>query len=65
VGIAAFRLFTLAGLVASNGEARRLIRGGGARLDDVVITDEGLVIGPKPEQKLSAGKKQHVLVKRG
>jgi tyrosyl-tRNA synthetase len=63
VGIPAFALLVRAGLAASNGEARRLIRGGGARLDDVVITDEGLLVTPKPEQKLSAGKKQHVLVR--
>ena len=64
-GLPAFALLVRAGLAASNGEARRLIRGGGARLDDVVIADEGLLITPKPEQKLSAGKKQHVLVKLG
>ncbi|MDE1895737.1 MAG: tyrosine--tRNA ligase [Rhodospirillales bacterium] len=62
-GIPAFALLVKAGLAASNGEARRLIRGGGARLDDVAITDEAQIIPPKPEQKLSAGKKQHVLVK--
>ncbi|MGE4482909.1 tyrosine--tRNA ligase [Acidocella sp.] len=62
-GMPAFALFVKAGLAASNGEARRLIRGGGARLDDVVIMDEALMIAPKPEQKLSVGKKQHVLVR--
>ncbi|MDE2240333.1 MAG: tyrosine--tRNA ligase [Rhodospirillales bacterium] len=62
-GLPAFALLVKAGLAASNGEARRLIRGGGARLDDAVITDEAQLIAPKPEQKLSAGKKQHVLVK--
>ncbi|OYV34525.1 MAG: tyrosine--tRNA ligase [Rhodospirillales bacterium 20-64-7] len=62
-GLPAFALFAKAGLAASNGEARRLIRGGGARLDDVVIADEATVIAPKAEMKLSAGKKQHVLVK--
>lgn len=62
-GMAAFALFVRAGLAASNGEARRLIRGGGARLNDVVIADEGQVIAPAAEIKLSAGKKQHVLVK--
>lgn len=64
-GIPAFALLVRAGLAASNGEARRLIRGGGARLDDVVIADEGLVVAAKPEQKLSVGKKQHVLVRLG
>jgi len=64
-GIPAFALFVRAGLAATNGEARRLIRGGGARLDDVVISDEAQVIAPKAEQKLSAGKKHHVLVRLG
>lgn len=62
-GLPAFALFVRAGLAASNGEARRLIRGGGARLNDVVITDEGQVITPADNLKLSAGKKQHVLIK--
>ena len=39
-----FRLFVLAGLAASNGEARRLIRGGGARLNDAAVTDEGQLV---------------------
>ncbi len=64
-GLPAFALLVRAGLAASNGEARRLIRGGGARLDDEVIADEGQIIPPKAEQKLSAGKKHHVLVKLG
>ena len=33
-------LFVSAGLAASNAEARRLIRGGGARVNDEVIPDE-------------------------
>src|SRR6185437_7098657 len=43
-GIPAFRLFVLAGLAASNGEARRLIRGGGARLNDTALIDEAAPI---------------------
>jgi tyrosyl-tRNA synthetase len=66
-GIAAFRLFALAGLAASNGEARRLIRGGGARVNDVAVTDEGQVISARDARdgaiKLSAGRKQHRLVR--
>lgn len=62
-GLAIFGLLVKAGLAASNGEARRLIRGGGVRLDDVVVTDEALMVSAKPEQKLSVGKKQHVLVR--
>jgi tyrosyl-tRNA synthetase len=59
----AYALFFRAGLAASNGEARRLIRGGGARLNGVVIADEAQPIAPASELKLSAGKKHHVLVK--
>jgi tyrosyl-tRNA synthetase len=66
-GIAAFRLFTLAGLAASNGEARRLIRGGGARLNDTPVTEEGYLISLRDAKegaiKLSAGRKQHRLVR--
>ncbi len=66
-GIPAVRLFVLAGLATSNGEARRLIRGGGARLNDIPITDEGLVISAADLRdgiiKLSAGRKQHRLVR--
>jgi len=61
-GVPAFALFVRAGLAGSNGEARRLIRGGGARVDDAVIEDEGLVISGPGVKKLSAGKKNHVLV---
>ncbi|MBV1832679.1 tyrosine--tRNA ligase [Novacetimonas pomaceti] len=66
-GIAAFRLLADSGLVASNGEARRLIRGGGARLNDEVIADEGRVIGEGDLHdgvlKLSSGRKKHILVR--
>ncbi|POF63026.1 tyrosine--tRNA ligase [Novacetimonas maltaceti] len=66
-GIPAFRLFADSGLVASNGEARRLIRGGGARLNDEVVTDEGRMIGEGDLRegviKLSSGKKKHILVR--
>ena len=66
-GIPAFRLFTLAGLAASNGEARRLIRGGGARINDVPVQDEAQIVGEGDLHadaiKLSAGRKQHRLVR--
>ena len=68
-GIAAPALFARAGLATSNGEARRLIRGGGARLNDVAITEETLVISTADLRdgaiKLSAGRKQHRLVRAG
>jgi tyrosyl-tRNA synthetase len=67
-GIPVFRLITLAGLAASNAESRRLIRGGGARLGDTVITDEAQMIA-EPDLRagirLSAGRKHHRLVRVG
>jgi tyrosyl-tRNA synthetase len=63
--IPAFRLFALAGLVSSNAEARRLIRGGGARLDDKLVEDESALVpesGLRAGVKLSAGRKHHRLV---
>ncbi len=66
-GIPAFRLFALAGLVASNGEGRRLIRGGGARINDVPVKDEGHTVTVADLHddaiKLSAGRKHHRLVR--
>ena len=62
-GLPAFALLVHAGLAASNGEARRLIRGGGARLNDVAIAEENQIISASHEIKLSAGRKQHVLVR--
>lgn len=67
-GVAAFQLMKEAGLAASSGEARRLIKGGGGRLNDEKIEDENLLIGTNNLNgegviKLSAGKKRHVLVK--
>jgi tyrosyl-tRNA synthetase len=66
-GIPAFRLFAEAGLAASNGEARRLIRGGGARVNDAPVGEEALVISLADLRdgaiKLSAGRKHHRLVR--
>ena len=67
-GIAIFELFVRAGLAASNSEARRLVRGGGARLNDAVIGDETRIIrlddlGPDGMLKLSAGRKRHALIR--
>ncbi len=57
-----------AGLVSSNGEARRLIRGGGLKVNDKTVYDESLLLTPEdltPERviKLSLGRKRHVLLK--
>jgi tyrosyl-tRNA synthetase len=66
-GIPLFRLLAEAGLTPSNAEGRRLIRGGGARVNDTAITDEARVItaadARNGEIKVSAGKKQHRLIK--
>ena len=60
----------LAGLVASNGEARRLIKGGGARINDTAVTDEDRMLTADDfdqdgKVKLSSGKKRHVLLAHG
>jgi tyrosyl-tRNA synthetase len=67
-GFPAFELFRRAGLAASNSEARRLIKGGGARINDHVISDEMQPVsvadlGDDGQIKLSAGKKRHALVR--
>ncbi len=61
-------LFVKAGLVTSNGEARRQIKGGGLRVNDVAVADEKMTLTPKdltPEGvvKLSMGRKKHVLLR--
>ena len=59
-------LFVDVGLCQSKGEARRLLRGGGARLNDQALTDEFQVLRREDlherQAKLSAGKKRHALV---
>jgi tyrosyl-tRNA synthetase len=67
-GAGVLALFVKAGLVASNGEARRQIKGGGLRVNDAAVTDEKMLLKPAdltPEGviKLSLGKKRHVLLK--
>jgi tyrosyl-tRNA synthetase len=67
-GASVLGLFVKAGLVASNGEARRQIKGGGLRVNDIAVADEKMVLTPKdltPEGviKLSMGRKKHMLLK--
>jgi tyrosyl-tRNA synthetase len=67
-GVALFELMRRAGLAESNGAARRLIKGGGARLNDAVIAEESRQVGlddldAEGVAKLSAGKKRHALVR--
>ncbi|GAD10157.1 tyrosine--tRNA ligase [Gluconobacter frateurii NBRC 103465] len=66
-GLPAFRVFQEAGLAASGGEARRLIRGGGGRVNDAVISDENQVFTLNDLRegtlKVSSGKKKHILIR--
>ena len=57
-----------AGLATSNGEARRLIKGGGVRVNDHAVSDEQLNLGNDDVSaqgmvKLSVGKKRHALLR--
>jgi tyrosyl-tRNA synthetase len=66
-GINVADLLSRTGLAASKGEARRLIRGGGARLNDARIDDEALTVDITHLQgdqlTLSAGRKRHARVR--
>jgi tyrosyl-tRNA synthetase len=67
-GLGVLAAFVRAGLLSSNGEARRQIKGGGIKVNDVTVNDETMAITPlhlTPEGvvKLSLGKKRHVLLK--
>ena len=67
-GIPAFELLHEAGLVESRNEARKLIKGGGARLNDKPIAGDAALVGESDLDgsgtlKLSAGRKRHVLVR--
>jgi tyrosyl-tRNA synthetase len=67
-GVPAFDAFRRAGLAASNGEAKRLIRGGGARVNDRVVASETESVtlrdlGADGAVKLSAGRKRHALLR--
>jgi tyrosyl-tRNA synthetase len=67
-GIAMGDALVQAGLATAKGEARRLIRGGGARVNDAPVSDEAAMIGGDALDgdgvvKLSAGKKRHALLR--
>src|SRR5436190_1091189 len=67
-GVPAFELFHQAGLAPSRTEARKLIKGGGGRLNDKPIASDAAVIKDSDLDadgtlKLSAGRKRHVLVR--
>ncbi|MFI4983746.1 MAG: tyrosine--tRNA ligase [Rickettsiales bacterium] len=66
-GIPAFKLFADSKMCESNGAARRLIQGKGARVNNVQIPDEKHVVTLSDfingELKLSSGQKKHMMVK--
>ena len=67
-GVGVLTAFHKAGLVTSNGEARRQIKAGGLKVNDAAVTDERLTLtgedlSPEGVIKLSLGKKRHVLLK--
>jgi tyrosyl-tRNA synthetase len=67
-GAGVLTLFVKAGLVGSNGEARRQIKAGGLRVNDVAVSDEKMILKladltPEGVIKLSFGRKRHVLIR--
>ncbi len=54
-------------LLSTHGEARRLIRAGGARVNNLKVTDEHRKLGPSDlvngELRLSAGRKRHAVLR--
>jgi len=67
-GIQAIDLLHRAGLASSKSEARRLIKGGGARVNGEAIADDAAVLTAADVTregyiKLSVGKKKHALVR--
>jgi tyrosyl-tRNA synthetase len=69
-GLGVLAAFVTAGLVKSNGEARRQIQGGGLKINDTSVTDEKALLSERDLTgdgviKLSLGKKRHVLLRPG
>ena len=66
-GLGLLEAFVLAGLAKSNGEARRLVQGGGARINDASQDDISVTLSNDDVKdgsvKLSFGKKRHVLLR--
>lgn len=66
-GLGVLGIFVDAGLAASNGEARRHIKGGALKINDETVSDDRMVVDNSyiidGAIKLSMGKKKHVLVK--
>ncbi|MFK7967997.1 MAG: tyrosine--tRNA ligase [Rickettsiaceae bacterium] len=66
-GIMCIDLLCHAGITTSKGESRRLIRGMGVKINDILVKDENLMVNVSHLKnqviKLSSGKKKHILVK--
>ena len=66
-GLGLLEAFVIAGLAKSNGEARRLVQGGGAKVNDAPQNDIAATLTEADVQegsiKLSFGKKRHVLLR--
>ena len=66
-GLGVLTAFHKAGLVASTGEARRQVKGGGLKVNDVAVSDERAILRESDLRdgaiKLSLGRKKHVLLK--
>ena len=66
-GMGLLQAFVLAGLAKSNGEARRLVQGGGAKVNDAPQNNHAAILNADDIVdgviKLSFGKKRHVLLK--
>ena len=65
-GIGVIDALIALGFAASRGEAKRLIAGGGARLDGQPVSDENhRILLTGAEARLSSGKKKHGIVRLG
>ncbi len=62
-GIALVDALVGLGFAASKGEARRLIKGGGARVEGEKVADEAATVAVAGEVRVSAGKKHHGLLR--
>lgn len=67
-GVTVIDALRMAGLVESNGEAKRLIQGGGAKVNDQGVTDGTILLTIADLTndgyiKLSSGKKKHALIR--
>ncbi len=67
-GLGVLNAFVQAGLVKSNGDARRQIKGGALKVNDTAVTDDSQILSDSDITedgviKLSFGKKRHVLMR--